>query len=142
MSALLWTCCHTFSLRRRVPDPLHDLLHILADNGTQPLPAALPIPHKGKILPWNSRVSWSMVSRFPSADVRRSAGIASRREISASICALVTKSFPRSSSSSRRRSPVPWQNLINSSLLVLEKCRSRTRSPRLRLISFRFRLGA
>ncbi len=41
---------HLF-LRRRVPDPLHDLLHILADNGTQPLPAALPIPHKGKILP-------------------------------------------------------------------------------------------
>ena len=33
------------------------------------------------------------------------------------------------------------QNFISSSLLVLEKCLSRTRSPRLRLISSRFRLG-
>lgn len=50
VGALMDVLPHLF-LRLRVSDPLHDLLRILADDGAQALPAALPVPHIGKILP-------------------------------------------------------------------------------------------
>ena len=73
--------------------------------------------------------------------VRCCSGIFSSVVICASICSRVTRSVPFRSASSLRRSPVPRQNFISSSLLASEKCRSRLASPRLRLISDRFRFG-